>query len=230
MSAFFITGTGTDVGKTFLTCALTWQLRAKGHSAHAIKPVASGFDISEIDGSDVGSLLSAQQYPHGIKEVDSVCPWRFAAPLSPHMAAEHEGKVIDLDVLVSWCRNKMKEAADEVLLIEGAGGIMTPINRTATMLDLIKQLGIPAILVCGSYLGSISHTLSAVRAMRAEGVKCHALVLSESQGSTISLMEIMDTLKEFIGSDVKTCVIPRIGSVDAAWKKLPDDITYLIGA
>ena len=118
MTAVFITGTGTDVGKTFVTRALIGRLRASGREVDAIKPLVSGFDPAALPASDPGVLLSALGRAVTIEEIDRVSAWRFAAPLSPDMAAAREGRTVDFNALVAFCRSRMASTRG-ILFIEG---------------------------------------------------------------------------------------------------------------
>src|SRR6266850_1758991 len=102
MTATFVTATGTDVGKTFVTVGLVRCLRAAGRTVDVIKPVVSSFDPENIASSDPGILLEALGRP--ATDIDSICRWRFAAPLSPAMAAKREGRAIDFNALVDFSR------------------------------------------------------------------------------------------------------------------------------
>src|SRR5262249_35966981 len=152
VSAIFVTGTGTDVGKTFLSAALIRRWRAAGHTVAAFKPVVSGFDHATAQASDPGVLLGALECP--LTEIDAISPWRFAAPLSPDMAAAREGRALDFDAIVEFSRGVARSA--ESVLIEGVGGIMVPLDERHTVLDWMSALRLPVLLVAGSYLGTIS--------------------------------------------------------------------------
>jgi dethiobiotin synthetase len=104
MGVNFITGTGTDIGKTWLACALLRHWRAQGLSPAAFKPVLSGFDPACPEASDAGALLAALGREVSATELDAIAPWRFAAPLSPDMAAACEGRSIDFGELVAFTR------------------------------------------------------------------------------------------------------------------------------
>src|SRR5215217_5058199 len=97
MSAFFVTATGTAVGKTFVTAGLIRQLRRAGRTVKALKPVVSGFDSSFSADSDPGVLLTALGGSVSLADIERIAPWRFSAPLSPDMAAQREGRSLDLD-------------------------------------------------------------------------------------------------------------------------------------
>ncbi|GJE58739.1 dethiobiotin synthase [Methylobacterium trifolii] len=178
----FIAGAGTEIGKTYVTAALTRRLRAQGRTVWALKPLASGvppLDDPAFADSDTARLLAAQGIPVSPESVAACSPWRFAAPLSPDQAAAREGRELALADLAAWCRERMAQAQG-TLLIEGVGGLMSPVTDEATGLDWLKALDVPALLVAGSHLGAISHALTACESLRLHGVPLRAVVVSES--------------------------------------------------
>ncbi len=191
MAALFITGTGTDIGKTWLACALLRHWRAQGRRPLAFKPLLSGFDSSLPEASDAGQILSA--LGREMNELDAIAPWRFAAPLSPNMAAALEGRSIDFDALVDFTR-RVAEVNACPTLIEGVGGVMAPLTDRRTVRDWIAASGLPAVLVTGSYLGSLSHTLTALEALTKVGVAVQAIVVNESAGSAVELDAVIENL------------------------------------
>ncbi len=178
MAAVFITGTGTDIGKTFVTAALLRALKAEGLPVEISKPVVSGFDPASPAGSDPVVLLEALGQAPTSQAIARVSPWRFAAPLSPPLAARLEGHSLSARAVLEHCRTHVASGAP--LLIEGAGGVMSPLSDDSTMLDLAAGLSVPVLLVAGSYLGTISHTLTALLALRSAGVRPLAVVVSQS--------------------------------------------------
>ncbi|HEU4618262.1 MAG TPA: dethiobiotin synthase [Gammaproteobacteria bacterium] len=215
MTALFITGTGTDVGKTFVALALIAALRAQGRKVCAVKPVASGFDPAAPEASDSGRLLRALGRPLDGAALASVSPWRFAAPLSPDMAAAREGRRIDFDELVRFsARSEESDSAAEVTLIEGIGGVMVPLDERHTVLDWIEALRVPVLLVAGTYLGTLSHTLTAVHALESRGCAPAAVVLSESLEQPVPAEETQRVLRRFIG--VRVDVLGRQTADEAA--------------
>ena len=183
MNAVFVAGAHTDVGKTYAACALIRRARAAGRSVEAFKPVVSGIDPADWRDSDPGRLLAALDRPLDAQALDDIAPLRFAAPLSPPMAARLEGVRLTLDDLVTPCRRRLADQASDLLLIEGAGGVMSPMAEDGLCLDLMQALGLPTILVGGSYLGAISHTLTALEVLRARGLDVQTVVVSESAGA-----------------------------------------------
>jgi dethiobiotin synthetase len=194
MSTLFITATGTEIGKTHVTTLLCRQLRIAGYAVRALKPVISGFDPADCDDSDTARILTALDFSVDAAHIDAVSPWRFRAPLSPDMAAEREGRSIDVAALTEFCR----QGVEDVLLIEGVGGAMVPLTHTHTVLDWIATLDVPALVVAGSYLGTISHTLTTVAALQGRGIKVAAVIVSESEISPVPLVETVATIQRFI--------------------------------
>ena len=145
MTAYFVTSTGTDIGKTFVTAGLIRHLRGAGAGVDALKPVVSGYDSSVVETSDPAVLLEALGRPVSAKEIERMAPWRFRAPLSPDLAAAREGREIDFDALVGFSRSAV-EAASGLLFIEGVGGIMVPLDARRTVLDWMAGLRIPLLV------------------------------------------------------------------------------------
>jgi dethiobiotin synthetase len=176
----FITSTGTGIGKTYVTAALIARARARGLSVAATKPVISGFDKREIAASDTGAILSALGWDLSLENVEKISPWRFSAPLAPNMAARAEGKTLDCEALFAHGREFLRQDAD-LLLIEGVGGVMVPLDETRTVVDWIAAVEAPALLVVGDYLGTISHTLTALEVLRMRRVEVAAVVVNQGE-------------------------------------------------
>src|SRR5476649_2155918 len=123
MSAYFVTATGTDVGKTFVTSGLIRYLRGAGQPANALKPVVSGYDSSVVETSDPAVLLKALGRQVTADEIATIAPLRFRAPLASDLAATRESRSIDFDALIAFSQAAIK-ASTGILFIEGVGGIM----------------------------------------------------------------------------------------------------------
>jgi len=208
MTRYFITGAGTGVGKTFVTCGLVGALRDAGRSVAALKPVISGYDDSEIGESDSGQILSALGREATSENAAGISPWRFREPLSPDMASAREEREIDFDALVEWSAATGREA--DFRLIEGVGGVLVPLTETRTVLDWIAALGCPALLVGGSYLGTLNHTLTALHVLRDAGVEVPAIIVSESEDQPVPLSETVEALERF-SAGVPVFGLPRNG-------------------
>lgn len=219
MTPFFITSSGTEIGKTFITCLILRQLRAAGFTVNALKPVISDYSDDRFADSDTAHLLAATARPNDAHAIAAMSPWRFAAPLSPDMAARREGVLLPLDEIVSFCRAAM-DGPEDFLLIEGVGGVMVPLNERDLVRDWMAALCIPAILVVGSYLGTISHTLTALDSLAKAGVPLAGIIISESADSGVPLEETRATIARFCG-DVPLVCVPRLRDIDKA-TEVPD--------
>jgi dethiobiotin synthetase len=202
MTSYFVSGIGTGVGKTFTTCAL---LHAANGSARGYKPVISGW--SDGADTDTAQIIAASG---GMASIEDVSPWRFIAPLSPHVAAAKEGRSLDIAALKQWTMERAEEGQQG--FIETVGGVMVPLTNRITTLDWMAEVALPAILVTGSYLGSISHTLTAIAALRSRGIVIAALVMNESDGSTVTLAQAEEGLQPFITDIPLRIVQPRVFS------------------
>ena len=211
MSAIFITATGTDVGKTFVASGLIRHWRSSAQDVDALKPVATGYDPAHAEASDAGHLLLALGRALGPPELDRISPWRFAAALSPDMAARNEGKSLNFDNLVEYCRQAIASQRG-TLLIEGIGGVMVPLDDRHTVVDWIAALNIPAVLVTGSYLGSLSHTLTCVDVLRRRKLVIKALVVNETPGSAVPMAETIQTLTNFV-APIPVAQLSRISTM-----------------
>jgi dethiobiotin synthetase len=219
MRGLFITAIGTGIGKTLVTAILCRQLTRAGRSVRAIKPVVSGYTPDDLS-SDPSVLLRALDHAPAPEMIAAMAPWRFVRPLAPHLAARREGRTLSLDDVAAFCRAQEHDASD-CLLIEGAGGVMTPIDDEHTFLDLIARLGHPAVLVGGSYLGAISHMLTAIEAIRHRAVSIAGIVVSESTESS-GLDDTVEALRQFTGGTTDVYALPRLaGEDEEKWRKAP---------
>jgi dethiobiotin synthetase len=212
MTAIFVTATGTDIGKTFVTAGLIRHCRASGRPIDARKPVATGFDPAQADSSDAGVLLAALGRSIVPEEIDRISPWRYGAPLSPDMAARKEKRPLDFNALIDFSR-RAAQRQDGLVLIEGIGGVMVPLDDRHTVLDWMSELGIPVLLVTGSYLGTLSHTLTCLDVLRRRGLAISALVVNETPAATVTLEDTIDTLARF-APEIPTGSLPRPASAE----------------
>lgn len=197
MTAYFVTATGTDTGKTYVTAALLRHYRARDRKVRALKPIVSGFPGADMRGSDCGVLLAALGEPVNDETIAAISPWRFAAPLSPDMAAVREGRVIPYTELIAWCRGEIALAREATLFIEGVGGVMVPLDARRTVLDWMADLRLPIVLVAGGYLGTISHTLTALAALATRGLAPLVLVLNETGPLPVPLADTVAAIARF---------------------------------
>ncbi len=202
MRAFFVTGSGTDVGKTYVAALLARDLRMRGETVMVLKPLASG--VAPIGDpafaqSDTARLLQAQGVEATTQAIEACSPWRFQAPLAPNMAAAAEGRTVTLDELLRWCRSRLASAPPGATVIfEGAGGVMSPITNDATGLDWMVGLDLPVLLVGGTYLGAISHTLCSLAALRTTGLTVMGVVVNEALETSVSLEQTVAAIERFV--------------------------------
>ena len=223
--ALFIAGAHTDIGKTHVACALIRAARAAGQTVAALKPVVSGFDPADWAASDPGRLLAAlgrEPTPAALAEIS---PRQYAAPLAPPMAARLEGETLGLADLVEPARAWIADSTADLALIEGAGGVMSPLAEDGTNLDLMVALRLPSVLVAGGYLGTISHTLTALAVLRVDRVEPLAVVVSASADPDApDFAETVESIRTFAGG-VPVVAAPRGG--DEAWA---DELLALVSA
>ncbi|MCE9521651.1 MAG: dethiobiotin synthase [Alphaproteobacteria bacterium] len=206
MTAYFVTSTGTGIGKTHLTCGLIEALRRRDVAVDAIKPVISGYRPEAAEDSDTALILRALGLPFDEPRVKEISPWRFLAALSPDMAALREGRSVVFEEVVEFCRTA-SDVEDGLCLIEGAGGVMAPLGHAYTNLDLMTALDVRIVLVAGTYLGTISHTLTACEALSVRGREPWAVVLSESEDSPVPPTETAQSIGRFISAPIY--LLPR---------------------
>jgi dethiobiotin synthetase len=215
MAAFFVTGAGTDIGKTWASACLLRHWRGKGLAPEAVKPVATGYDPARPEDSDAAVLLDALGRSIDAAALEAMSPIRFRAPLSPDQAAKREDLRISARVIAATACGPVIASAEGPVLIEGAGGVMTPLSDSETMLDLILALGLPSIFLAGSYLGAISHALTGLAAMRARQAPVALVLVNETPGSTVDLHETAGAIRSHAGG-APVLAIPR-GADETVW-------------
>jgi dethiobiotin synthetase len=169
---FFITGSDTNAGKTFVTALLTRALRGRGFETIALKPLCSG------ERSDVEILQAASDHRLTLDETNPI--W-LREPAAPLVAARLENRTLSLDPLVAWFRALSKKHPS--LLVEGAGGWLVPITSTETIADFAARLSLPVVVVVANRLGCINHTLLTLESIRARGLHCPGIVLNTFSSS-----------------------------------------------
>lgn len=214
MTHVFVTASGTDIGKTVVSALLVRQLLARGLRVEALKPVLSGLEGASRSETDTGRLLAALGEEITDDAIERITPWRFDPPLSPDMAARRAGRKLDLQELTDFC---LAPKDKDVVLVEGAGGVLVPINEVATMADWMQALDahteLKVLLVVGSYLGTISHTLSAMECLAARGLGPAAIVISTSEVNPVPVEETAQVMARF-AADVPIVIVPRMNETD----------------
>ena len=206
MSGLFITGTDTGVGKTYVACLIIKQLRAAGLRVAPYKPVCSGAE-RDAQGrpvwGDVEQLAAASGC---LVPPDRLCPQTFDAPLAPPVAAANEGKSVDERLLrdgFDWLQKRF-----DLVIVEGAGGLLSPLGASSTSADLAKDLGLPVIIVSADRLGMINHTLLTVEAAVTRAIEVSGVILSRTTADRDgSEAANLSQLQRF-------CDVPILGQVE----------------
>jgi len=189
-TAWFVTGTDTEIGKTFVACALLHALRRAGLSAVAMKPVAAGFDASGRN-DDVENLLAASSLQPPREWVN---PYGFKAAIAPHIAAEEEGRRIELPHIVATFA-QLQALADAVV-VEGVGGFCVPLGRAYDTADLAAALQLPVLLVVGMRLGCINHALLTQQVIATRGLTLAGWVANRIDPEMSRFSENLAALQE----------------------------------
>jgi dethiobiotin synthetase len=173
----FITGTDTGVGKTYVGALIAQSLVRNGRRVGVYKPAASGCqrEGTTLVSDDAVALWKAAGQP---RDLDHVCPQRFAAPLAPHLAARAEGRRLDVGLLCRGIEYWQQRA--EIILVEGAGGLMSPLGENRSVADVAAEFGFPLVIVSRNVLGTINQTLQTVIAARVfrQGLPVAGVVLN----------------------------------------------------
>jgi dethiobiotin synthetase len=168
LPGLFVTGTDTGVGKTVICGAIANWFSRRGYAVGALKPLATGC-VRRREGLDL------------------ICPVRLVEPLAPAVAAERAGEPIDWEAVGRSIALMSREA--EVMVVEGVGGVMVPLDAQHTVLDLAEVLGWPAVVVARAALGTINHTLLTVHALRSRGIPVAGVVINQYPPDRTSVAE-----------------------------------------
>ena len=202
--ALFMTATDTGVGKTTLTAAIILALQKKGNRVGVVKPVETGIHPQRQEHSDTGrlrSLLSPQP------SFEAVCLYAFPQPLAPLACARKAGMTIDIPRIVSYIHDLFQEYP--CFIVEGAGGVFTPITPLHTMRDLMMTLNLPVLVVGRTTLGSVNHLFLTLDALQHAGIKTGGIVLNNpvpqpdsgrtrtQQASSVDLIRELTTVPVF---------------------------------
>ena len=206
-NSFFITSTGTNIGKTYCTVEIIKALIKKKIEVNPFKPILSGFNLKKIEECDSYKILSAKKKNIDIKDIKSITPWLFNNAIAPSLAAEKENKNLDYNQVFNWCLDKInyRNKKKSINIIEGAGGILVPIEKEKTILDLIIGLRLPVILVVGNYLGSVSHTLSVVKNIQFSKLNIINIIINQNNDCDIDI----DDTKKLIDTNLTNKIITR---------------------
>ena len=202
-AAYFITGTNTGVGKTHVACKLIRDYIAQGYKVIGMKPVAAGCEL--VDGAWVNEdVLKLEQASNVKAPRELINPYSFKEAIAPHIAAEKAGVKIKIE-LIQQAFMRLADIAD-IVIVEGAGGFLVPLNGSETMADLAAALNIPIILVVGMKLGCINHSLLTIEAIKVRNLRLHGWVANHIDPN-------MQMLEENEASLVARIVQPKLFSL-----------------
>lgn len=208
---YFITGTDTNIGKTFVACGLMAAMQARGLRVAPMKPIAAGTML--LDGKtvneDVHNLISTYGAPIDTAFVNPYC---FDEAIAPHLAARHEARNVDMAVIKHAF--SQLAATHDVVLVEGAGGFLVPMDDTTLLSDLPAALNCEVILVVGMRLGCLSHALLTAEAIAARGLKLVGWVANTVDQDMPFIDENIETLQRLISAPCLG-VVPRFTSLNA---------------
>lgn len=182
----FITGTDTGVGKTYVAAGIASELRRRGVDVGVMKPAETGCSMraGRLVPGDALRLMKAAEVRDSLSLVN---PYRFTPPLAPAVAADLEGKKIDLDKITNTYQKLSKR--HEFMIVEGAGGIMVPLSRNASYLDLAEALGIPVLIVARPGLGTINHTLLTIAVLKERSIAIAGIAINHADNRKAGLAE-----------------------------------------
>lgn len=198
-----VVGTGTGVGKTVVTAGLTWWLREEGIDARAIKPAQTGAP----DDDDAGRVADACGDPTA-----ATCLRRLGPALAPRVAADLEAVDLEYDAILADCLTEVERS--EFAVVEGVGGLRVPLAGDAEVVDLVADLGLPAVVVARAGLGTLNHTALTVEALRRRDVPIRGILLDEYTGDGVAERTNPDELERMLGLPVAT--IPPFDAADPA--------------
>lgn len=206
----FITGTDTGVGKTVVACELIRRLRGRGIETGVIKPIETGV------GADGPADAIALRDAGGDRDpIGDVCPQQFQLPAAPSVAAAAAGRRVDRSAITA-AYNRIRQGSDFVV-VEGAGGLLVPIDEHFDMLDLANELALPALLVARAALGTINHTQLSLEVARQRGLEVVGVVISHADGVlTAADAANLAALRELLGDRLLGEILPRAAASDPA--------------
>ncbi|TQV71833.1 dethiobiotin synthase [Exilibacterium tricleocarpae] len=191
---FFVTGTDTEVGKTFIACALLWAARQRGLTTAAVKPVAAGCAVTPagLRNDDALQLQAAMTLDLPYEQVNPVA---LAPAIAPHIAAAQAGRQLDAARLTGFCRGVLTQRCD-LVLVEGAGGWRVPLNRRQYLSDVARELNLGVILVVGMRLGCLNHVFLSAEAIHRDGLTLSGWVANGVTPPMAAYQDNLDTLKQ----------------------------------
>ncbi|MCK0505811.1 dethiobiotin synthase [Aromatoleum anaerobium] len=210
--AWFLAGTDTEIGKTFVACALLHAARRDGHRALGMKPVAAGAEwiAGEWLNEDAAQLRAASSFDPGLDQLNPYC---LKTPVAPHIAAAEEG--IDIDPARIRAAFESLRAQADVVIVEGIGGFRVPLGDRYDTADMARELGLPVILVVGMRLGCINHALLTVEAIAARGLTLAGWIANRIDPAMLRVDENLEALRRRIPAPLLG-VVPHVAGAGPA--------------
>lgn len=209
MKTYFITGTGTDIGKTFVTGVLAKYFTEKNLKTLVMKPIQTG-----MKDPFMGDIGKVREMAHKTLDVTSeeACQYCLEFEASPHIAAEKENVVIDFEKIRESYKNNIEKYNPDIAMLEGAGGLLVPIDRKRSTAELIKFLNFPVIVVADAFLGTINHTLLTLNELERRSIDVAGVIINNM---TREHNEIAEDNIKFIKENANLLGIVYRSSVDA---------------
>ncbi len=220
----FVTATDTEVGKTVIAGAIANWFHRRGKKVAVLKPVATGC-VRRREGlvSEDAEFLAACAASH--HPLDLICPQRYAEPLAPSVAAKRAKQPLDWEAIQRSIR--IMSADSDVMIVEGVGGVMVPMDDKLLVIDFARMLGVPAIVVARPALGTINHTVLTVRALQSAGVRVAGVVINQYPAESPSVAE--ETNPREIEKWAKVPVLAIVPDEKVPEGELPPGIVAAIG-
>tara|TARA_A100001011_G_scaffold390887_1_gene475197 strand:- start:891 stop:1580 length:690 start_codon:yes stop_codon:yes gene_type:complete len=219
----FITSTGTNLGKTYCLVEILKELAKKKIMANGYKPILSGFNSNNIADSDSYKILQTRNIIPDINLIKEITPWLFKSPIAPSIAAMKEKKTLKYKEVLKWCLEKSNKSG--INIFEGAGGIYVPIEGKKTILNLMQELECKVVLIVGNYLGSVSHTISAIKNIQHENIEIINVIINKNTDNNINIQDTENLINSVFNPKIKIRkVFQNDNSANISFKKITDDI------
>lgn len=212
MQGFFVTGTDTEIGKTWCSVGLIARLQQEGQRVAAMKPIASGCELTEagLRNDDAMKLQAQSDLQLSYEQVN---PYAFEPAIAPHIAAEQAGVTISATAIAEHCQ-ELSRLGDSVV-VEGVGGWLVPLGEELSVADLAVTLELPVILIVGLRLGCINHALLTAEAIRAHGCRLAGWIANSVQPDMERQIENVDAIARRIGAPLLGH-IPHMAELNAS--------------
>ncbi len=210
-NGYFVTGSDTDAGKTYIACQIIRQLRALNKPVEVRKPAESGCIVDRpgnLVAADAGLLSAANNH---LQSMETISPYRFKSALAPHRAARFDGTAIYLRDLIEACQQKQ---ANHLLIVEGAGGFYSPLAEDALNADLASALQLPVIIVVNDRIGAVNQALMTIAAVESRHLPIAAVFLNQLEPGHEANMDNLADLSLYCDYSIFRCLyrksIPEI--------------------